>query len=396
MLKFNFRGISKAWIQKGICIRRYRYAILISNLLIGFTVGAVCFLIPNQNWDSIGYAHSALRMAENDESKVHAKVFQELKTTTSLQTFNSLTQGNFYQRQMFTDIEGLAQIRGTYSVKYLYVLLIYGLHNLGLNAFVSMHILSALFAGLSFILSTLLIRNFSFASYPLYLIPLISIIQVGRMSTPDSMGMFLIFLVFYFCNRKWNMLSQLFLVTAPLVRPEFLILSLICFFLFRQWGFRIRFFLSAITILLTLSIAISQQAWSYTKSIKFLYYLTQNPNESFYTFQDMSFFQAYFKLITTIIQIDLPLLILLSFSLYLLMNNTLRIFPLATQRVFGEVLLYFSIVRIIVFPSGDYRFYSPFIIFFSYVFVEFFHSLNKSGSEVHFFDSRDNRNDRQF
>ncbi len=182
---------------------------------------------PQQNWDMLGYAGSAVSIENSDTSYVHNYIYQELKLYATDKEFEDLTTKSYYQKVMSQDDNAFNQQIPFYKIRIIYVLLILGLMKLGFNIFIASHILSATLVATGYLVFyhayKKLIHPVFWLSYPLFII-IFDVINVAQIVTADSLAFLWMGLIsFSLINTHWKTLFLL-LTISVLVRTEMIFL----------------------------------------------------------------------------------------------------------------------------------------------------------------------------
>jgi hypothetical protein len=195
---------------------------------------ALCVLMlglkkPYDNWDMIGYVAAALSAEGYRGAELNAATYDSVERAVSASTFEQLTQQGDYRQTVYRDPVSLQQQLPFYRIRILYVGLVRALHAAGINLARSTYVVSAVFAALSVVVLALVGLE---TETPIIALPLVvafsGLLDVTRLSTPDSMACFFALLSVYALLRGG---SLVFFIAAclPLVRTEFLLLSLLIF-----------------------------------------------------------------------------------------------------------------------------------------------------------------------
>ena len=337
-------------------------------IFISLIFGIFSLLNANQNWDSIGYASVVEGYAHNNGAVIHAHTYNQLRESTDAHTFVNLTSANSFEKAVWQSPELLVEMRGAYSPKYLYLVIIRLLVSFKLNVFLAMKLTSAFFGSGSLLLVLLISRKHNTGiRLTLFLVSLSGLFEISRMSTPDAMACFFVLLIFL-NYRKEKSISQVLLFILPLIRPELAILSVAILFRVSKRLEIVTKFLGTFFILLECyCIGVLQHAWSVTKSVNFLIYL-QNQSDVIPYFSENFQSKEVAKSIYYAFCSGSSLLLLLFIS-------QLTVFRIKRDRVnyfanFVSALILYVVVRIIVFPSLDFRFFTPVLILLGIFFVQ--------------------------
>lgn len=201
----------------------------ILTAVVALCVLAVGLNKPYDNWDMIGYVAAALSADGYHGADLNKATYDSVKSEVSDATFDRLVQQGDYRQTVYRDPVSLQQQLPFYRIRVLYVGLIRAVHATGVNYAKSTYIVSAAFAALSVLVLALASRE---TGTPIAALPLVvafsGLLDVTRLSTPDAMACFFALLSVYVLLRKS---ALVFVVAAclPLVRTEFLLLSMLIF-----------------------------------------------------------------------------------------------------------------------------------------------------------------------
>ncbi|HTV84669.1 MAG TPA: hypothetical protein VME63_04655 [Dyella sp.] len=184
---------------------------------------------PYYNWDMIGYVAAALSADGHRGADLNTAAYGMVKSEVGAPTFDRLVQQDDYRRTVYRDPVSLQQQLPFYRIRVLYVGLIRLMHAAGVNDAKSTYLISAVFAALSVVWLALIGRE---TGTPIAALPLVvafsGLLDVARLSTPDAMACFFALLSVYALIRQ-SVLVFVVAAILPLVRTEFLLLSLLIF-----------------------------------------------------------------------------------------------------------------------------------------------------------------------
>lgn len=197
-----------------------------------FSVACVAYLKPNHNWDMLGYMGCVLSIEEEDAGAVHAATYTHAKSELPEKGYELLTGNvNEYRKRNLEDATYFNDQLKLYSIKPLYVLLIYLFYKAGLpltEATVLPSVIAYFCIGLilfywmrkvisgtgAFIFSVAIML-----SPPLW--------EIALSSTPDALAGLLAFAAFFLIIEKKKInAGLLLLLTCIAVRIDFILLTL--------------------------------------------------------------------------------------------------------------------------------------------------------------------------
>ncbi|GAB3382898.1 hypothetical protein [Azotobacter armeniacus] len=198
---------------------------------------------PRYDWDLIGYVASAYKADGLDGKELKAAVYEDVLNEVGGKEFSVLTGGGEYGKyraMVYQDPQALEEQIPFYSIRLLYLAAIKFLYFLGGSYSYASCLASTLFASLCVLaVSGILAQQ----RIPQIFLPVILVFSglpdVGRYATPDSLAcLFSLGLVFFFLKK--NTFSLVLAALLPLVRTDFILLSLLFavaayWFLPRKW-----------------------------------------------------------------------------------------------------------------------------------------------------------------
>lgn len=206
-----------------------------------FVLGAyLCFLLavvggtffqPAHDWDMIGFTAVIASWQTPNPVEIHRRVYQQILESTPPAIYKELTAGPF-RHDIATNPLHLAEQLPFYSIKPLYLDVVWLGHRLGLGLERSMRLVS--------VLSVLALGLLCFQWMRIYLTDLQSAIisaclfitgpmhHLARFNEPDALNAVVVASSLYFLfERKRKFPGLLLLCVSPLVRPDSAIMSLL-------------------------------------------------------------------------------------------------------------------------------------------------------------------------
>lgn len=224
---------------------KYIYIIFFS--LIVFLAGCNK---PEYNWDVIGYVASIYSMHGLKGEELRVATYTDVESSVSKKSFHHLIEGS-YNSTVYADSKALEQQLPFYRIRYLYLVLCDSLSGFLGSVSFSTVVVSALFSSLIYLtVSFYFINNSSL----IVLMPLVmgyfGITELARLSTPDSMAIFLALVAVLYFNSA-RLLTLILVSIIPLVRTDYVILVAILFlYRFFNGGRKYEYVFFVISILL--------------------------------------------------------------------------------------------------------------------------------------------------
>ncbi len=199
---------------------------LITLLFVAYTAGVslYLFLHPHLNWDMLGYVGVIESQSSGNPAEIHNRVYGPLRQLADEETFEELTAGMDYRRQVHADPEAFFQQIAFYAIRPLYWGTAWALSGLGMDVFVATYAISnAAYALICLACFFYLWRR----TQPLYalagavvlsLMP--PLLELGAASTPDTTLALLVLLSFLLFVRDRVVVASLVLLAAAFVRSD--------------------------------------------------------------------------------------------------------------------------------------------------------------------------------
>ncbi len=214
---------AKVPTKSSVCTRD-----LVLTAMAALILLVVGLMSPYRNWDMVGYVAAALRADGYHGADLNAATYDTLRNDVSPRTFDQMIEGE-YRETVYRDPASLAQQLPFYRIRVLYVALIRTAHAMGFSYPTSIYAVSATFAALSVVLILFLVLEVGApaASVPL-IVAFSGLIDIARLSTPDALATFFSLLTLY-CLIRRSRLAYVVAMLLPLIRTEFLLLSMLVF-----------------------------------------------------------------------------------------------------------------------------------------------------------------------
>ncbi len=174
------------------------YSVVFLIYLLGLSV--IAFIKPFHNWDMIPYMGIVLSYENSDPQKVYTQTYSELKSTVSADEYALLNSGA-YRAGVSSSNEAFQQQLPFYTNRPLYTSLVYLFHVAGvpiINATVLVSILAGI--GMALVMYKWLSQNLEPLAallISLILVPATGILEVMRLSTPDALSSLWLLLCLY-------------------------------------------------------------------------------------------------------------------------------------------------------------------------------------------------------
>ena len=329
---------------------------------------------PSYNWDMLAYMALVVQMEKNDITEVHKITYDNARQNIPPNEYSKLTSGDLRKRRMENPSE-FQRILPLYAVKPFYIWLSYGFYKAGASLPLSTvipSIIAYLLIGL--LLFHWLSRHHSlllaFAG-TLLIMYSSAMINVANLSTPDCVSAFFLLAAFYFILESPSILfSFLFLTGSVFVRLDNIVMSsLVLTFLFLSglWKKKIPLvqYLIILSVLAGAYIIVSGMArgdnWDllyYPTFIKY-YHPDHEVQLSFSMSNYLSLFSDRVVMALLYSQASIFfLLVLLMFSAAL----PAKVRDLPFEQLFCILLVFTIIIRFLLFPDLEDRFYIAFYV----------------------------------
>ncbi|MBM7651847.1 hypothetical protein [Neobacillus cucumis] len=268
-------------------VQRYfnKFAILVYFVIV-VCLAIYNFIKPYYSYDLIPYIASTISLEQSNKEIIHDQTYKIVRDALPDDVYKELTSGDF-GHTMLTDSVSFNQQLNFYTVKPLYIFLIYLIHKLGLGIVSAINLISMLsYIGIS-VLLFLFINRLRSGYLGMVILSLLMICQplilmAGR-NTPDTLSAFIILLsIFLILNKKIKFLAGTFLVFSIAIRPDNLIICgilLVYFGLLSPKEYRFKLYQASVLLLLSIifyfSIGHIEQSygWKTLFTIAFLHFI---------------------------------------------------------------------------------------------------------------------------
>ena len=132
--------------------KRYQTPLFIYIALSTIAIFSYTAFNPLEMWDMLGYAASVHALNGLSVADIHAIAYAEMKSYAPLDSYQALINGSSYRTVMSSDPEAFSQQIPYYKIRLFFILLINALTHLGLGSYEAMHLLSAAFGSIGFLL----------------------------------------------------------------------------------------------------------------------------------------------------------------------------------------------------------------------------------------------------
>lgn len=224
---------TSAWRPNSSPAAKGRKRAFIAGAYFCFLLAAIgsTFFQPAHDWDMIGFAAVMASWHTSNPVEIQHRVYQQIRRATPPATYQELTTGPF-RHDVATNPLHLAEQIPFYSIKPLYLDLVWLGHSLGMGLQRSMRLIS--------VLSVLALGILCFQWMRIYLTDLQSSIisaclfitapmhHLARFNEPDALNTIALAAALYLLferNRKFP--GLLLLCISPLIRPDSAILALL-------------------------------------------------------------------------------------------------------------------------------------------------------------------------
>jgi hypothetical protein len=210
------------------------------TVLLTFYIG---FFKPAHNWDMIGYVASVYKSDGLSNLDLLEATYSDVENEVGAEKFSVMTTGDwtpsnfikedkaFYRPTVYNDYKSLEQQLPFYTPRVIYIALVKVAGIFGLSYSVGTYLVSSIFACASVLVIAVMLKQLSLPIYALpFLVVFSGLLQISRLSTPDAMACFfsLAALSAFLSGRSYYLALA---VLLPLVRTDFIILSVLLAFI---------------------------------------------------------------------------------------------------------------------------------------------------------------------
>ena len=325
----------------------------------------ISLLFPNPNWDAIGYSSVVFEQRGESVFDAHSNAYRQLYEAVPAVAFENLTNGNSYRKASYQNPQFLHEMYGAYSAKILYVKLLLLLSYSNLNLYFLMTLISTIAGALSFLLLYKLGINLGFSSLISSVIPIFGgLIVTTRLRTPDALSiLFLCIFLSSTLNRK-KFLPLISLSILPFIRPENLLIYfalLLALSQVREFNSKqkVTFLVNFVFVsMLCKSLLDFEESWSMSKSLSFLINNQEGALTTIAELNSTFSIYSYIYLLASLILTTGPILLLVTLPLVPFKPKARTSIYLSYFELINKFLAIYSIIRIILFPLFEIRFFT--------------------------------------
>ena len=179
-------------LQKDRSSEGWVHSVFILYFII-FTLSLFFYAVfkPIHNWDLVAYAGSVKSFETSDKQVISDYAYGELKKYADAETWEALTNGSEYRRNLYADPESFNQVLPWYQIRPVYTGLMYALNKMGMNIFDAGHMISAVSVVIGiwvffYAFNDQIGRTLWF-SVPFFIL-LNGVVEVARIGTPDGLA----------------------------------------------------------------------------------------------------------------------------------------------------------------------------------------------------------------
>jgi hypothetical protein len=345
-------------------------------------VAIFAFKRPYYNWDMLPYMALVLKMDNGDSVTVHKMTFSIAKKDIPAAEYAQLIEGGYRKRMAESPADFYTQLP-FYVVKPFYTWVVYFFYKTGFSLPMSTvlpSILSYLLIGLLLFHWLRKYLNINFA-LPAALLIMYSffMVSMARISTPDPLSSLFLFSAMYFIIEK-SSLTGMFLLfwLSILTRIDNLVtcLFILSFLAFTgKWQKRIPVKLYVLMVFIFISSYITIAYTTRMNGWHLLYYPTfvryydlgHHVKDHFSLF---SYLQLIYSRAATAMAYTHFTLFAFFVLLSLIKPLPVRLHNISFDQLFSLLLIFIIIIRFILFPDLDDRFYTSFYLVFILLFVK--------------------------
>ena len=345
-------------------------------------VAIFAFKRPYYNWDMLPYMALVLKMDHADSNVVHKMTFSIAKADVPTVEYGYLTGGEYRKKMAESPADFYSQLP-FYVVKPFYTWMVYLCYKTGFSLPMSTvlpSILSYLLIGLLLFtwLKKYLSTSFAFLA-GLLIMYSVFMVSMARISTPDSLSSLLLFAAMYLIIEKGSLTGMFLLMwLSILTRIDNLItcLFILSFLAFAgKWQKRIPVKLYILMVFIFISSYITIAYTTRMNGWHFLYYPT------FVRYYDLAhhfntdfslphYLQLFYSKAATAMAYTHFTIFAFFVLLILIKPLPIRLRLLSFEQLFSLLLILIIIIRFILFPDLDDRFYTSFYLVIIILFVK--------------------------
>ena len=349
--------------------------LLFVYVLFLLLIGLYAFRKPAYNWDMLAYIAIVIKIDHHyDSNLIHKITYNTARENIPPGAYGYLSTGP-YREKMATSSAGFYAQLPFYAVKPLYIGMIYLFYKIGF----SLPISTVMPSILAYLLTGLLLLHWLKKYVTLFYASIAGLlvmystfmISIARISTPDSLSAFLLFAAFYFIIEKPSiMFLFIFLLLSVFARIDnivtcFFILSFL--FFTGKWQKKISFkqyllMLSSLVVayfFITL-MTVRPFGWDLLYYPTFIHHF--NLSREFHPAFSLKEYIAllYSQAITAIVVHHFALFIFL--ALLIAGRPSIRFYNFTLHELFPLLLVFIILIRFLLFPDLDDRFYASFYL----------------------------------
>ena len=140
-------------IWKSFYSDRLQLAASVWLIVTSLVFVSYALLNPKAHWDMLAYAATAEQLNKTDPQVIHEKVYNELEARVSAEEFETITSSNHYRTVMYDDVQAFNEQLPYYSIRIAFNALLATFSDLGVSAYDTGFVISAL----AFVVSLLVI-----------------------------------------------------------------------------------------------------------------------------------------------------------------------------------------------------------------------------------------------
>ena len=308
----------------------------------------------------IPYMTLTLSIEQTNFQKIHSDVYQLIKREVPDTVFNKLISGD-YRNLSYINYKFLQEQTSLYINRPLYILFIYAFYKIGIDLVLSTYLISLLSGFLTSVLIYFWLLKFYKAKYS-FVITVILIFSTGlrevaKYSTPDGLSIILmIATVYLLMNKKNKNFPLILLLFSQLARPDNIIFVIVLSIFLYKTSLK--------------DFSINKKQFYILSILSILLFI---PN-LFNVFLHL-FFGERLNNYINILSSSIKLLISMPyFSLYLLLSvliykNVPRTKGLKITISLLNAALITMVIRFLIFPSVEIRFYSFYFLVIAILFI---------------------------
>jgi len=352
-------------IRRNKFLRTHNKLFFVVPFLSVLILVLISLLFPNPNWDAIGYSSVVFEQRGESVIDAHSNAYRQLYEAVPAGAFKNLTTGNPYRKAAFQNPQFLHEMYGAYSAKILYVKLLLLLSYSNLNLYFLMTLISTISGALSFLILYRLGIKLGFTSLLSSVIPILGgLIVTTRLRTPDALSILFLCIFLSSTLNKKRFLPLISLSILPFIRPENLIIYFVLLLALsrvREFNFKqkITFAVNFVFVsMLCKTLLDFEGSWSMSKSLNFLINNQEGALATIAELNSTFSIYSYIYLLASLILTTGPILLLVALPLVPFKLKAKPTIYLSYFELINKLLAIYSIIRIILFPLFEIRFFT--------------------------------------